>query len=263
MNSPRWLWIVVVIMLSACSRFKYTDYSIQYSFANDNLENSVLNIMRNEARDVSYEISLKQEFSSDMIISFKDLPATINATVSTFEYKQNTYSEPYTQFSVLYETKNAPPGDYYVRLYTKSKQGLYREIIQPIHVQGYSASPLYGKNFSLNDTLCDGPFNGSSYLMTTSYGSTITQKPGGSDQEFIFSKMGTHFSGSLIFSSVEASIDSITGAITLPSQNLSGYTVSGHGALIYTPAYNNKFRGYIFYEYESLSGGHYEGKVTF
>lgn len=219
--------------------------------------------MRNESRDVNYEITLKQELSNGMTISFKDLPSTINATVSVFEFKQNSYGEPYTQFNVQYETKNAAPGDYYVRLYTKSKQGLYREIIQPIHVQGYSAATLFGKTFSMHDTLCDGPFNGSSYLMTTSYSSTISKKPGGSDQEFILSNMGSHFSGSLIFSSVEATVDSITGVITVPSQNLSGYQVSGHGALIYTPIYANKYKAYIFYEYQSLAGGHYEGKVTF
>lgn len=263
MKLPLWLWLGSLFVFTGCSRVPFVDYAMDFATKNDNLVGYELLMSTTDGKDVHYLFNMSQEQSKNMVISFKDLPASITATVSPFTYSEDYEGTPLTNFTVQYETKNTSAGYYYVHLYTKSKEGLYREVIQPIHVEGFSVDALTGKNFSIQDTLSSSPFNGASPLNMSSYNMNIIKKTGGADNEFVMSTMGTNYPFIWYFNSVEASLDTQSGLINVPSQNISGIMVSGHGALVFASYHSNKYKGYIIYQYQSSSGGNYEGKVTF
>ncbi|HOZ52341.1 MAG TPA: hypothetical protein PLU17_10815 [Chitinophagaceae bacterium] len=255
------LILVSILLFSSCKRFVYTSYEIELASINQNMQGTSLHMMPTDAQTINFELNMKLVDAKGMTIGFRDLPSTISYEVLPFKTDTDLYGEEITLFSVTFKSVKADSKTYPIKLFTNSKQGLFRELPLNIKVIDFDIRSMVGYTYPVNDTLSDDPFSSMVTLNLIQYDMKITEKVGGNN-EMIFDKIGSSPSANLFYD-VEAIVNKSTGEIVIPQQTHSGLDITGYGQLRYVINDYRKYRGYIMYKYQTTFGDKYEGKAAF
>lgn len=256
------LLLFCVLFCAGCSRISLDTFTISKAWKNDNLDNGKLKINKSESKEVHYEIADFDRKLKDIKIRFHNLPSTITTQVSEFTAASNAYGEDEWHFTVTYTSNEALAGNYDVKVYAEAKGAIVKDLTQPIVILDFQIDDLLGINFQVNDSLSLDPFYSGNVGEVKGYTMHITKKVGGASNEFVMDYMGIR-GPTTLFTQMHGVIDTVSGDITIPSQNIFSTMVSGYGKIIYTPQLFNDYSGYIMYKYTNTIGEKYEGKALF
>ncbi len=256
------IFFLSLFMLSSCSRIKLREFSLSADFSNENLESGILKLNAGESKVVHYTIGDYNREPGDLSVHFQSMPSGLTASVSDFRKGANVYDEKELNFDITYTNTQAGPGSYQVAFWAQGRNSVIKEFRQTVEVVHFQASNLLGKTFHVNDTLNDDPFDSMNTYYIFMYDAQVSTVGASNPYEFFFSQMGIR-GPSTLFSNMKVVIDSSTGALTIPLQNLISTQVSGYGKVYYRSDLFNKYTGYIYYKYTNTIGDKYEGKATF